>query len=301
MGKTALLGYVTDQINRDFGSSFFHQAAPWLAVYVRVAEKTKSTAQVMATALASIYATEHGVSVERRLLGRLRHKAVALNTPHQYPPGLSAEPETKFAEDAWLESHGVPLDRLQKDVAEVLKQGGVRSAVASAFSRCALKEFLAQYKTDADDAFFIPAQTNAASGILLNDMAKIALAAGLTHVTLILDDFYFLVKNTSQADRPSLAAKWRDVAVDGDYKATKANVFNWVAVMHANTAGGFNHAWETASMHDIAPLAQTIGNMVVQPGVHLRALPKDLGHHLLESYLKVLEIWPRTVNHVSIH
>jgi hypothetical protein len=29
IGKSALLGYVTDQINSNFGSSFFHRAAPW--------------------------------------------------------------------------------------------------------------------------------------------------------------------------------------------------------------------------------------------------------------------------------
>src|SRR5258705_924455 len=45
MGKSALLGYVTDQINSDFGSAFFHRAAPWLAVYVKVSEKTRSAAQ----------------------------------------------------------------------------------------------------------------------------------------------------------------------------------------------------------------------------------------------------------------
>jgi hypothetical protein len=285
MGKSALLGYITDQINRDFGSSFFHRAAPWLAVYVKVPEKVRSTAQVLAVALASIYNNEHGVSVERRLVGRLRHKVVALNG-HLYPATLSTESETQFADDGWLVGQGVDLTALNKLVAELLKRDGVRAAIADAFSRCALQEALAVYKDDADSPSFRPAQASVAFSILLNDMAKIARAADLLHITMILDDFYFLVKNTKPADRQSLAEEWRDIAVMGDYKAARGNVFNWVTVMHINTAGTFNQAWENASMHNLAPLSVQIGNVITRPGVDLRALPGQLGPRLLEAYIR---------------
>ena len=286
MGKSALLGYVTDQINQDFGSSFFHRAAPWLVVYVKVSEKTQSTAQVMATALASIYDTAHGMSVERRLVGRLRHKAIALNSPQQYTALLSAEPESKFADDQWLESQGVQLEALNKDVADLLKRETVRAGVADAVARCTLKDWVARYKDDADSPLFKPAQANEAYLILLNDIAKIAQAADLIHVTVILDDYYYLVKNTKPGDREALAAEWRAIVVESGYKASKSNVFNWVAVMHTKTAGNFNTAWETASMHDVAPLFLKVGDTIGRPGVHLHALPMESGRQLLEAYLK---------------
>lgn len=286
MGKSALLGYVTDQINKDFGSSFFHRASPWLAVYVKVSEKAQSTAQVMATAIASIYDSRHGVSVERRLVGRLRHGVVALNASHQYAPQLSAESETKFADDTWLESQGVRLETLNKGVGDLLRHAGVRAAVADAVAACALREYVAKYKDDADNPLFKPAYAKEAFVLLLNDIAKIARAAHLQHVTMIVDDFYFLVKNTKPADREALAAEWREIVVDGQYKATQGNIFNWVAVMHTRTAGTFNQAWENVSMHNVAPLFVKVGDTIDRPGVHLRALPQESGRRVVESFLQ---------------
>lgn len=286
MGKSALLGYMTDQINADFGSSFFHRASPWLAIYVKVSEKAQSTAHVMASALTSVYDARHGVSVERRLVGRLRHGVVALNASHHYPPHLSAESETKFVDDVWLESQGVQLETLNKGVADLLRHAGVRAAVADAVAACALREFVAKYKDDVDSPLFKPAYAKEAFALLLNDVAKIARAANLQHVTMILDDFYFLVKNTKLADREALAAEWREIVVDGQYKATHSNVFNWVAVMHTRTAGTFNQAWETVSMHNVAPLFVKAGDIMDRPGVHLQALPQAAGRHVVESFLK---------------
>jgi hypothetical protein len=286
MGKSALLGYVTDQINQDFGTSFFHRAAPWLAVYVKVSEKTRSTAQVMASALTSIYKTQHGVSVERRLVGRLRHRIVALDTTRQFPPGLSSEPETKFADDAWLEDQGVQLEALNKGVGELLRREGVKAAVADAFATCTLKELVLTYLEDPESSTFRPAHVNEAFLLLLNEVAKVARAADLVHVTLILDDFYHLVRNTRPAEREALAAKWREVVVDGDYRATRGNLFNWVAVMHTKTAGGFSKAWEDASMQNVAPLFERTRGVGNRPGVHLDALPIGLGGRVLETYLK---------------
>jgi hypothetical protein len=54
MGKTALLTYIADQINRDYGSKFFGRPANWLAIYVPTQPKTKSIAEMAALALVSI-------------------------------------------------------------------------------------------------------------------------------------------------------------------------------------------------------------------------------------------------------
>jgi hypothetical protein len=103
---------------------------------------------------------------------------------------------------------------------------------------------------------------------------------------LFLDDFYFLAKNTKPADRAALALEWREIVVDGDYKATRGNVFNWVAVMHTRTAGSFNQAWQDASLHNVAPLFVNVADTTSRPGVHLQALPKEAGKRMLELYLK---------------
>jgi hypothetical protein len=76
MGKTALLTYLTDQINKDYGHSFFNGAAHWLAVYVPVYPKMKSVEEIASVALASMCSSARGMSIERLLLARIRRKAV---------------------------------------------------------------------------------------------------------------------------------------------------------------------------------------------------------------------------------
>src|SRR5262245_2800438 len=69
--NTALLAYIADEINRDYGASFFRRPANWLAVYVPLQPKTKSIGEVAVRALASICNGAHGISAERLLLARL--------------------------------------------------------------------------------------------------------------------------------------------------------------------------------------------------------------------------------------
>jgi hypothetical protein len=280
MGKTALLTYVVDQINRDFGSKFFNFAAHWLAIYVLIPPKTKSLDDVMVFALASICSDARGISIERQLLARLRRRIIVLNHSSQYPAQLNNAQENKFSQDRWLVEAGVNLDTLAGDVEKLLRENDVRQRVAHVVATGNLGNYLAELNGDAN--LMQPKHTlsSRASGILLTDMARIAQAAGIQQVTLFLDNFYYLVRATPPAERPTLAARIRDMAVDGAHASVRRNRYSWVAVMHTQTNHTFNSAWESCDMDTIAPL-----NMNAPNSILLGALPLAQGRALLEAYL----------------
>jgi len=281
MGKTALLTYLADQINRDYGVSFFHTPANWLVIYVPIQPRIKSIAELAAAALASTCSDARGPSVERLLVGRVRRKLVLNDTNRQYPARMRTAPERLYADDSWLRGNGVDLGLLSMQVEHDLRSHGLKQRVARAFATLSLREYLIGLNGDQTN-LFSPQLSFAAQAItlLLDDVAQVAQAAQVAHTTLILDGFYYLVRNTKLADRPKLAALLRDLAVDGPYFSARRNLYNWVAVMHTQTAPTFNNAWESCDMHKQAPLL-----FDAKTSVTLRPLQWAEGRRLLEAYL----------------
>jgi hypothetical protein len=162
-----------------------------------------------------------------------------------------------------------------------LRTHGLKQKIAHAFATLSLREYLVELNARQAN-LFSPQSTFAAqaTGLLLDDIAQVAQAAQIAHVTLILDSFYYLVRNTRPADRPSLAAQLRALAVDGPYVSVRRNLYNWVAVMHTTTAPTFNSAWESCDMHKQAPLAFDARTSVTLPPLQWAE-----GRRLLEVYL----------------
>jgi len=282
MGKTALLAYVTDQINQDYGKRFFGSAVHWLAVYVPVLPAIKSVQDLAAVALTSVCSQARGTSVERRLLGRLRRKVILLSPPGEYSASVRNTSDSHFMDDKWLIDQGVDLSQLSAGVQKHLREWKVTSAYAQALASGTLQDYLGTVNSDPN---LVPPRTalaNKALSFLLNDLARAAIAAEIKQVTFFLDDFYYLVRRTPLKDRIELAADLRAFAVTGgaSFAAVRENVFSWVAVMHTHTASTFNAAWETADLHKMAPLKLDAESSVV-----LNQFPVDKGRDLLYQLL----------------
>ncbi|HUY79486.1 MAG TPA: hypothetical protein VMV29_22135 [Ktedonobacterales bacterium] len=280
MGKTAFFTYLVTQINKNYGQKFFGFAAHWLAVYAHTQPKTKSVGELLVQTLDGFCGILHGVSAERLLVARLRHRVIALG---RYSQG-DLKPRPTFEQlrhDTWLTAHDVNLSLLNSAVESYLHEQGVTSQIASSLATCSLEDYLCQLNGGNDLVHPNPALTSKAPSILLNDVAHAVHAAGILKVTFFLDDFYYLVRQTPVAERIRLAADLRTIAVDGAYFAVQQNLFNWVAVMHTQTAPIFNAAWEDRHMGTIAPL-----DFRAPSSVALNAVPLDQGHLLLAEYLK---------------
>jgi hypothetical protein len=281
IGKTALLIYIADQINQDYGRKFFGLAAHWLAVYVPIQPSTKSVQEMASLALASVCNTARGASVERLLLGRLRRKVIVLSPHNEYTQPVRDAADNRFLDDKWLLDHGVDLPRLSAKIQTHLRDHKVTVAFAEALSTGQLEQFLSTVNGDPNLTPPRPALAKRALSLLLNDLARTASAAEIKQITFFLDDFYYLVRRTPLAERIPLAAELRAFAVTGGgYAAVKENIFDWVAVMHTQTASTFNAAWESADLHKVAPLKLDTESSVVLP-----QFPVSRGREFLTTYL----------------
>lgn len=283
MGKTALLTYITDQINYDYGRRFFGYAAHWLVVYVRVPARVKSVDEIAALALASMCSTARGLSVEQLLLARLRHKMIALGlvgNGHSVPQSAQ---QKSFANDQWVAAHGVDMAKLKSAIDAHLCSLGVTPALALALAEGSLTHYLATVNGAASIHSPTAKFTSKAVSLFLNDIAIVVKAAGIAHLTVFVDDFYYLVRRTPQPKRPELAAELRDISVDGNYPSiAPQRLYNWVAVMHTVTAPKFADAWEQKDMQEVAPLDK---NKDPNPVV-LEAFSKVEARSLLLTYLR---------------
>lgn len=271
MGKTALLTYLADQINRDYGTSFFNTPANWLVLYVPVLPGIKSTAELSSAALASVCSDARGVSVERLLVARVRRKLVLNDSATPRADSMRRAAEIRFADLGELSAH----------VEHDLRTHGLKQKIAHAFATLSLRDYLVELNAGEANLFAAQAAyAGQAIRLLLDDVAQVAQAAQVAHITLILDSFYYLVRNTRPADRPNLAALLRALAIDGPYVSVRRNLYNWVAVMHTTTAPTFSSAWESCDMHKQAPLAFDAKTSVTLP-----PLKWAEGRRLLEAYL----------------
>ena len=281
MGKTALMAYICDQINKDFGESFFGHPANWLALYVPVQTETRTIDDIAAFALDSFCDETRGISVEQRLLALLRHRVIVQNQNGRYPSNLAGIVWHRFLNDGWLAERGIARESLDTDVEQLLQTSHVSAPVAKALSKGTLRSHLALLN---GNPHLYPVNHGLhvkALGILLNDIACAAAAASIAKVTIFLDDFYFLVRALPHAGRGDVAAKIRKVAVDGKYESAGKGLFNWIAVMHTQTAHTFQGAWHEAGMDTHAPLNWNEGTSIV-----LRGFTLEQGGVLLREYLR---------------
>jgi hypothetical protein len=183
----------------------------------------------------------------------------------------------------WLHDNEMNVERLTTSVEHHLHQRGVTAEFAHALATCSMRGHLAKLNGNAN---LIPPKrqlVQEAISLLTNDFARAVYAADINQVSMFLDDFYHLVRNTPPKDRIALAEALRGLAIDGGvaHFSVQFNLFNWIAVMHTQTAPKFRDAWDGKDMHNIAPLNFDAANSVV-----LHALPVAQGPAMLEAYLQ---------------
>ncbi|MGO8947065.1 MAG: hypothetical protein ACLQUY_05260 [Ktedonobacterales bacterium] len=239
-------------------------------------------AEVAALALISICNDVRGINVEQLLLAQLRRKVLLLGLVGQCPANAHKAQLSRFLDDKWLDDSAVDRHALTAAVEQHLQKRGVSPKFAQALSTRTLRSYL---ESMSGSAILIPPKGKLlkdAVGLLTNDFARSVFSADIKQVTLLLDDFYYLVRNTDPKDREDLAAELRSLSVSGSiaHFSVQQNLFTWIAVMHTQTAPRFRAAWEARDMHKVAPLSFDAATSIV-----LHALPVEQGPAMLETYL----------------
>ena len=231
------------------------------------------TEELAAVALASICDDSRGLSVERLLLGRLRHRAVILGMLGPDSQNLKAVPAKNLAKDRWLASHGVDIEAMSQAVEQYLSSQHVIAPVAHAISRASLAKYLTDLGHNSDITHPAPGLVHHTLSLLLNEIARVAQAAGIQRMTFFVDDFYKLIYKASEGVKVSVAGQIRQLAVEGPYVAINEKLFNWVAVMHNHIAPNFNPYWEQVRMHQVA----TLNRSELEDPLELNAIPLSQG------------------------
>jgi hypothetical protein len=281
MGKTALLLYISRSINRDFGRSFFGSQTPWLCTYVLVSPKTHSLEDLLAQILLQMTSTVHGPSVLELLRATIRRKVIVLNRIQGNNDTLERATLQKFTQDTWLEQQGIDLEQLAHGVTDYLTENKIKPAIAGAFAQNTFREYLETLNGSQNTFKSNTNLTKNAHDIFLNEIARIVKLGGLTRLTILMDDMYYLITQTPQGSRADLATHIRNIIVDGQFYSLHNNTYNWVAVIHTVTAGKFNAAWELRDLHRIAKLDYQND----QNGLALRPIPFTAARQILETYI----------------
>lgn len=280
-GKTAMLTYIHDQINRDYGHHFFGRAAHWLAIYVAVSPKTRSLDELMALILTSICEGTHGYRVDQLLLQRLRQWAVKMKKVAAAEAAFTAS-EVRFTNTAWMESVGIDQALLAREITAHLIQHSITPTVAQAFAHGKLLDHLVSLNGSPN---LFPPSThlkNAATQIVMYDIARIAQLAGIANMTIMLDNLYFFLMNIAPSQREQLARELRTLIVDGPFFATRQKLFNWTAIIHTQTSHSFANAWNAANLDKVVTV-----NFHLDPQlIALQPLSYVYGRTMLETYLK---------------
>lgn len=287
-GKTALLGYITHEINRDYGETFLRPGANWLAIYARVEPGTHTINKMAAQVLAGLCNDVRGTSVIHLLLARLRQKVINTNRikHHSNMPHLLSSED--LLNPKWLQEHGIDVPQLNEAVATMLHKKNVRKEIALAIADGTLLTYLTTLNHHQNIRKPGAKLANQAKSILLDDLAQTFLVANIQHVTILLDDMYYLVKGIGDAKKLTIANDIRNIVISGPYKAiTENHLFNWVAVMHTQTAPKFAAAWRDTDME----LADSLNIQKVyqdENSLVLQQLKIEDGKQFLLAYLRYM-------------
>ncbi len=284
-GKTAFLGYIMHEINKDYGKQFLRDGANWLAIYTRIDPGMHDLGKMNAKVLAGFCNDARSSSPAQLLLAKLRQQVIMLGHVNHSIAQPGRDPK-RYINEAWLSQNAVDTHKLNNEVEAFLKDQDVTADVATAFAHGEFKNFLKGLNQGQNIGMPGARLARRATSILLDDIARIVKVAEIQHLTIFLDDFYFLVKNLGEARKRSLAEEIRKLCVDGPYFAiTERHLFNWVAVMHPSTAPNFVGAWSNADLQKVDSLNyQTVQSDPDQ--LLLRKLRIEEGESIIRTYLE---------------
>lgn len=283
MGKTALLRYFRQRINRDWGATEFKGQFNAVVVYVAFPSQVdrRYMEQLALSALVDI--CRNGVLDASRAALRLKHM-----TEEQAKAVMATEDGGEEAEnllkDAILTTNGIDVAKLDEAVTQELIEAGVGTASAKALARGEFEQHLKSFRKDGNlEPFYVPHDTRIldySRALLFNDMVDYLRAAGFAGGYLFIDDIENLVDQMARKARIEFAKEFALCTVRPGYSNTEHNFFSCVLTTHQQASVGLSSAWGDAGLAAIARLDPDSPNSVELP------LPsKDQAREIIIAHL----------------
>lgn len=268
MGKTALLRYFLQRINRDWGFTEFGGQFSAVVIYVSFPSQvtTRYMEQLAWSALVDI--CKNGVLAASRAVLRLNALSDEQAKSVMTGPDGSENPGNLLDDDV-LRNNGIQPDALDANIADYLRKAGVESAASTALANGKFEQHLRSLRRGENlEPFYVPNDVKGlyfSKQLLFNDMVHYLRVAGFAGGYLFIDDIENLVEQMSRRHRISFAKDFRSCTVGVGYANTTYKFFSSVLTTHQNIAGGLSQAWVEAGLASAAHLSPDSPNSVNLP------------------------------------
>ncbi len=283
MGKTALLRYFRQRINRDWGDTEFGGRFSAAVIYVSFPSQVdrRYMEQLAFSALVDI--CRNKVLEASRAALRLEvltdeQADVVLTNPD------GVQDPSNLLDDNILRENGIQVDTLDAEISRRLQKEGIQSNVARALAQGEFENYLRSMRRDGNlEPFYVPRDTRVldySRSWLFNDIVYYLRAAGFAGGYLFIDDIENLVDQMTRRNRIEFAKEFGLCTVRPGYANTSHNFFSNVLTTHQQASVGLSQAWGDAGLSAIARLDPTSPNSVELP------LPsKDQAREIIVAHL----------------
>jgi hypothetical protein len=287
-GKTALLRYFRQRINKDWGQTEFDGQFAAVVVYVAFQQQVdrRYMEQLALSALVDI--CKNGVLEASRAVLRLGQ--LSEEEAEKVLAGDNSEPDSdNLLKDSVLETHGITPAKLDENIADQLIADGVSSEVALSLAKGEFEQYLRGMRKDGSlEPLYVPRDTKIldySRRILFTDMVLYLRAAGFAGGYLFIDDIENLVDQMARKHRLEFAKEFALCTVRPGYANTAYNFFSCVLTTHQQASVGLAQAWGDAGLSAIAQLDPESPN-----SVELAFPSKDQGRDLIVAHLDYYRI-----------
>ena len=283
MGKTALLRYFRQRINKDWGDTEFGGHFSAAVVYVSFPSQVDRRYIEQLALFALVDITKTGVLDASRAALRL-----SVMRPEQAEAALKddegEDEPTNLLDDELLTARGINPTALDDAVLDRLISEGVEKNAARALASGTFPAFLKSFRKDgALEPLYIPRDTRIldySRQLLFNDIVNYLRAAGFEGGYLFIDDIENLVDQMARKERIEFAKEFGLCTVRPGYANTAYNFFSCVLTTHQQASVSLSQAWGEAGLSAIARLDPASPNSIELP------LPsKDQAREIIVAHL----------------
>lgn len=266
MGKTALLRYFRQRINKDWGFTEFSGKFYAAVVYVAFPSQVEKRfiEQLAVSALVDI--CRNGVLEITRKALRMQHLAEG---QVKAIVGDETEEDGNLLNDELIAAKGVDLRKLDEAVTSQLVSCGVPPAQAKAFANGNFEAYLKSLRKDGNlEPFYVPRDTrilDLSRSLLFNDVVNCLRAAGFAGGYLFVDDIENLVDQMARRSRIEFAKEFAICMFRPGCANSEHSFFSSVLTTHQQASVGLSAAWGDAGLSAIARLDPASPNSVELP------------------------------------
>lgn len=267
MGKTALLRFFQQRINNDWGTTQFDGQFSAVVLYVSFPNQVDRRYMEQLAWSALVDACRNGVLDASR--AALRSYSLSGQQIDAIVNIGGTQNNANLLNNDILEANGVSPSKLDADVREQLKQGGVQPATADALSRGQFESYLRSLRRDGNLVpLYVPRQTKGldySREFLFNDLVNYLRLAGFAGGYLFVDDIENLVDQMTRRQRLEFAKEFGLCTVRPGYANTAHSFFSCVLTTHQSSSLPLSQAWNEAGLSSMARLDPSAPTSVELP------------------------------------